>query len=278
MASETMSNAPAPEPLIIPSKLSAPISHTFFPAINPSSVPENHLVVFVNGLGLPAASWLPGIQLLRGSFKSCPAILTYDRYGQGLTTARDPLDTQKALGHDFLDVANDLHEIVTIIATSKLGLQISDLEDGRLHLILIGASIGAPITRLYVQHHPGLVAGIILLDSNIANVNYSDFWPDPDAHGFDPETVISEDCTLKQYRAARAKITAIFDLKIKNPEGLDRSNGPVLLPRADAPKLAGVDGKGPQLTVVGHDPETFAQMSFMMMGTPKSLSKKFTNA
>jgi pimeloyl-ACP methyl ester carboxylesterase len=204
--------------------------------------------------------------------------VTYDRYGQGLTTVRDPLDKQKELGHDFLDVANDLHEIITTIATSKLGLQRLDVEEGKLHLILIGASIGAPITRLYVQHHPGLAAGIILLDSNISNVNYSDFWPDPDAPGFDSKTVVSDDCTLEQYRAARAKIAAMFDLNVKNPEGLDRSNGPILLPNADMPKLVGVDGKCPRLTVVGHDPETFAQMSLMMMGTPKSLSEKFTNA
>jgi len=228
-------------------------------------------------MGLPAASWLPGIQILQSSIKSCPAILTYDRYGQGITTSRDPLDSQKELGHDLLDVANDLHEIIITIATSKLELQKSDIEEGKLHLILIGASIGAPITRLYVQNHPGTAAGIILLDSNIV-VDYSDVWPDPDAPGFDPKLVISDDCTLEQYRDARAKIAAMFDLKVKNAEGLDRSNSPLLLPHADAPKLVGLNGKGPQLTVVGHDPETFAEMSFLMMGTPKSLSKKFTNA
>jgi len=176
--------------------------------------------------------------------------LTYDRYGQGLTTARDPLDTQKALGHDFIDVANDLHEIITTIATSRLGLHESDLEEEKLHLLLIGASIGAPIVRV---------------------------WPDPDAPGFDPESVISDDCTLEQYRVERAKLSKMFDLKVKNPEGLDRSNSAVLLPDADAPKLVGVDGKGPELTVVGHDPETFTEMSFMMMGTPKSLSERLTN-
>jgi pimeloyl-ACP methyl ester carboxylesterase len=228
-------------------------------------------------MGLPASSWLPGIQILQSSVNSCPAILTYDRYGQGLTTSRDPLDSEKELGHDLLDIANDLHEIINTVATSKLGLQSSDIKDGKLHLVLIGASIGALVTRLYVQHHPGAVAGIILLDSNIA-VDYSDVWPDPDAPDFDPKLVVSDDCTLEQYRVARAKITAMFDLKVKNAEGLDRSNSPALLPHADAPKLVGVGGKGPQLTVVGHDPVTFAEMSFMTMGTPKSLSEKFTNA
>jgi pimeloyl-ACP methyl ester carboxylesterase len=276
MASEAINSVPPPEFLSIPSKPSAPISYVFFPAINPQPSLKEHLIVFVNGLGLPASSWLPSIQILHGSIKSCPAILTYDRYGQGLTTARDPLDTQKALGHDFIDVANDLHEIITTIATSRLGLHESDLEEEKLHLLLIGASIGAPIVRLYVQHHPGKAAGIILLDSNIC-VDYSVVWPDPDAPGFDPESVISDDCTLEQYRVERAKLSKMFDLKVKNPEGLDRSNSAVLLPDADAPKLVGVDGKGPELTVVGHDPETFTEMSFMMMGTPKSLSERLTN-
>jgi pimeloyl-ACP methyl ester carboxylesterase len=276
MASENMSTLPSPEFLSIPSKPSAPISYTFFPAINPSASPQKHLIVFVNGLGLPASSWLLSIQILHNTIKSCPAILTYDRYGQGLTTARDPIDTQKELGHDFIDVSNDLHEIIMTIAVSKLDLQKSDLEVGKLHLILVGASIGAPITRLYIQDHPGIVAGVILLDSNIA-VDYSAVWPDPDAPGFDPSLVVSDDCTLEQYRIERAKVARMFDLKVKNPEGLDRSNSAVLVPHADAPKLMGLDGKGPLLTVVGHDPETFKEMSFLMMGTPQSLSEKLTN-
>jgi pimeloyl-ACP methyl ester carboxylesterase len=271
-----MSDPPSPELLTIPSKPSAPISHTFLPAINPPSSPQKQLIVFINGLGLPASSWLPGIQILHSTIKSCPPILTYDRYGQGLTTARDPLDTQKPLGHDFIDVAKDLQEIVTTIATARLGLQRSDLEEGKLHLLLIGASIGAPIIRLYVQHHPGIAAGIILLDSNFA-VDYSAVWPDPDAPGFDPNLVVSDDCTLEQYRFERTKVAMMFDLKVKNPEGLDRSNSALLVPHADAPMLMGVNGKGPLLTVVGHDPETFTEMSFMMMGTPRSLSRKLTN-
>jgi hypothetical protein len=86
--------------LKIPSKPDAPVSCTFFPG-NDDKV-SGRLVVFVNGLGLPASSWLAGISLLRSQVKSLPPILTYDRYGQGLTTARDPLDMIKG-SHDFLD-------------------------------------------------------------------------------------------------------------------------------------------------------------------------------
>lgn len=263
-----------PEILTIPSKPESPISHTFFPAIQQSVSSTQRLIIFINGLGLPAASWLPSISLLR-SLDSCPAILTYDRFGQGLTTSRDPIDgvPGKEQGHDFLGVANDLHEIILTISTTRLGLIASDKSQDKLHVLLLGASIGAPIARLYTQHHPGLVAGMILLDSNIANVNYSDFLPDPSSPDFAEKKFLDEDCNLEQYREARAKLVAMFDLKVKNPENLDRTTSPQLLPYADAPKLVGVGEAGPELSVVGHDPETFANMSLMMMGTPRSLSR-----
>lgn len=69
----------------------------------------------------------------------------------------------------------------------------------------------------------------------------------------------------------------MFDLNVKNAEGLDRSTGPALLPFSDAPLLIGPGGVGPELTVVGHDPDTFAQMSWVGMGTPRSLSERITN-
>jgi pimeloyl-ACP methyl ester carboxylesterase len=266
----------SPSLLTIPSKPDAPISCTFIPG---TMDPQNpHLIVFVNGLGLPASSWIESISLLQSSVKSCPPILTYDRYGQGLTTARDPLDKIKG-SHDFLDVVTDLHEIITTIATSKLSLDAQDVENGKLQLLLLGASIGGPIVRLYTQHHQGIVAGAIILDSNICNANYSDIWPDPDAPGFDPKTVIADDCpTVEEYKEARQKLAVMFDLNVKNAESLDRSTGPYLLPDADGPKLVGAGGVGPFLNIVGHDPVTFADGSLEKMGTPKSLSMKFTNA
>jgi pimeloyl-ACP methyl ester carboxylesterase len=272
----------SPEFLTIPSKPSAPISYTFFPGGKESSSPEKHLIVFVNGLGLPASSWLPAISILRSKDPTCPAILTYDRFAQGNTTSHDPLDStdgkEHGYGHDFMDVATDLHEVITAISILKLGFTEAGPDNGKLHLLLIGASIGVPIVRIYAQKHPGTVAAAILLDSNIANVDYSDFWPNPDSPYFDPKTVVSADCTLEQYKDARKKLVEMFDLKVKNPECLDRRNSPILIPYSDSPKLIGPGGKGPFLTVVGHDPETFADMSFEMMGTPKSLSTKFTNA
>jgi hypothetical protein len=123
---------------------------------------------------------------------------------------------------------------------------------------------------------PGVVSGVIFLDSNIPHINYSDLLPDPNAPGFDPKTVIADDCTLPQYIGARLALCKIFDLDVKNAEGVDRTQGPRLLPNAESPKLIGKGG-GVELTVVEHDPVTFADMSFERMGTPRSMSMRFAN-
>ncbi|CZR57501.1 uncharacterized protein PAC_07390 [Phialocephala subalpina] len=277
---------PEPTALTIASKPESPIVHTYFPPNNPAPVLASEppaerafahrLIVFVNGLGLPASSWLPTIKLLHAHTESCPSILTYDRFGQGLTTVRDPLDGTpgKERGHDFLDVVNDLHEIILRIAQTKIGVDIQDLPNGeKFQVIFIGASIGAAICRLYVQHHPGIAVGMMLLDSNIANADYSDVFPDPDAPDFDPTTVVKEDYTLEQYIEARKTLVDMFGLHVLNLEMLDRSNSPVLLPYADKPKLKGVTGKNLQLMVVGHDTDKFAELSLESpLKTPKSVS------
>lgn len=74
----------------IPSKPQAPLAYKLFESGQSDDSP---LVVFINGLGLPSVSWNAAIALLQESATSIkPKILTYDRYGQGATTSRDPLD------------------------------------------------------------------------------------------------------------------------------------------------------------------------------------------
>lgn len=65
-----------------------------------------------------------------------------------------------------------------MIAVSHLGLQWGQVDEGKLRLLFVGASIGGPICRLYVQHFPEGVEGLVVLDSNICNVNYSDIMPE----------------------------------------------------------------------------------------------------
>ena len=192
-----------------------------------------------------------------------PTMLAYDRYGQGLTEDRDPQDKDReaGYGHDALDVTRDLHQLILqfvekhFVAPQKPS-----------HIILVAASIGCAIARLYAQEHPGSVAGLLLLDSIMANSNF-DFWPDPDAPDFDPSS-LPEDITLDVLREQRIAFAARFSPKAVNREGLDRRNLASLLPYSDAPKLQGPGDKGPYVLVVGHDPETFAEESLEVSRYP----------
>lgn len=259
--------------IALPSKPQAQIAYDIS-AVDGAEDQKSPLVVFINGLGLPASSWKPVISLVQASNGlNKPQMLTYDRFGQGATTARDPLDEQPGkeagYGHDFLDATKDLHELLQAVAPP--GARPSR------RLVFVAASIGAHLARLYAQQHPGQVAGLLILDSNIGNREMSDLWPDAQAPGFDPRDVVADDCTLEQYLEASPKLPKIFNSDVKNSEGLDRRNVKKLLPESGAPRLVGPGGRGLFLTVVGHDPDAFADESLKMMRIPRSLSLRFTN-
>lgn len=275
--------------IALPSKPDAELAYTLHSTPSgqqdrPSSHPR--LIVFLNNLLMPAASWETPIANLNAArartvpqAKSRIPILTYDRFGQGATTARDPLDArpgaEEGYGHDFLDVVHDLHELIQAVLakhfpTPEAGLQVQPT------LLVVGASIGAPLARLYAETYPGVVEGLILLDSNIANVDYSTFWPDPAAPDFDAAQVVANDCTLEQYVSATKALAGMFDRAVKNRESLDRRNLPDLLPKTDAPVLQGPEGKRTRVVVVGHDPEAFAEEGLQRMKTPKSITTRWT--
>ncbi|KAL9099455.1 MAG: hypothetical protein Q9163_005050 [Psora crenata] len=226
------------------------------------------LVVFLNGLMTDKPSWLPVmtgiIRQRRGLSPGFPTMLAYDRYGQGLTTDRDPQDSGKdeGYGHDCADAAVDLHHLISHIATGK----------ALPRLILVANSIGCAIARLYAQEHP--VAAVLFLDSIMANSDF-DFWPDPDRRHFDIDE-LPEDVTIEQMREQRAKFVAMFRPDVINNEGLDRRNLFRLLPYSDQPML-GTEGNRPWVTVVGHDFQTFAEESMKTMGTPVSLTMRYSN-
>lgn len=202
------------------------------------------------------------------------SILTYDRFGQGATVNPDPVDSvarEPGYGHDFLDVVRDLHELINIIFQRSY----IDRDLPTAHILFVGASIGAPIARLYAQMFPETVAGIVSLDSNICNRNYSDFWPNPRDPDLRLEMVTAPDCTLEQYVEATEKLAAIFDLHVKNAENLDRRPGPAYLPRADRPRLTGPGGRQVKVCVVGHDPDKYAQEALETMGIPKSFTARW---
>lgn len=260
--------------LSLSTKPSAQLCYSFHPAVGTA---KPVLIVFVNGLGLPQTSWEGAITRLQTQPPAAglPAMLTYDRYGQGQTTDRDPDDnTEDPMhGHDTLTVVRDLHQLITQIASEQMG--ISNLNPGSLSLVLVSNSIGGALVRLYAQEYPGTVAGLLFLDSVLANSDFVSIYPDPDAPGFDP-TSLPDGVTVDAIRAARAYMQRVFHPSNGSREGLSRKNLAQLLPDSDGPKLQGPDG-GPWVTVVGHEFEAFKTEFEQMGGAPPRLTEVYMN-
>lgn len=255
-------------------KPSASINYSFAQGSGKNPI----LVVFLNGLMTDKVTWIPVIAgIIRrriGTAAGFPSMLAYDRYGQGMSDDRDPGDygKDKGHGHDCQDAAEDLHYLIERVAEKEMGMKPEQLK-----IVLVANSIGCAIARLYSQSHPVAdfpIAGFLFLDSIMANSDF-DFWPDPDAPGFSRDE-LPDDVSVEVLREQRAKFAVIFHPNAINKEGLSRRNLVQLLPHSSSPML-GKEGDRPWLTVVGHDFEAFAQESLRTMGTPISLSMKYSN-
>ncbi|KAH8809438.1 Alpha/Beta hydrolase protein [Xylogone sp. PMI_703] len=258
-------------------KPGASLSYTFVPGKNSSGLP---LIVFVNGLMAPAASWIAVISLLT-SRDSYPAMLAYDRYGQGATTDRDPVDAKAAdpkHGHDCLESVKDLHQLITQINHEKdLRLDVSGTGSGP-GVFLVCNSIGGALSRLYAQTHPHTVSSILFLDSVVANTDFVSIYPDPDAPDFKERYLpLPEGVTEDGLRVARQKMQMIFHPDNPSAEGLSRKNLRDLLPDADKPALVGSGGNGPWITVVGHGFQAFAEEGLKGLGIPPPVTMNYGN-
>ncbi|KAJ5578057.1 uncharacterized protein N7459_007021 [Penicillium hispanicum] len=255
-------------------KPSAKLCYSFHPAVGTT---KPVLIVFVNGLGLPQTSWENVIARLheRPPSAGLPAMLTYDRYGQGQTTDRDPADEGVAdpmHGHDCLAVVRDLRQLLLQITSEKMG--VANIDD--VQLVLVCNSIGGALTRLYAQEYPGTVAGLILLDSVLANSDFVSIYPDPDASDFEA-TSLPAGVTVEAIREARAYMWRVFHPSNGSREGLSRKNLIQLLPDSDGPQLQGPGGRGPWVTVIGHEFETFEGEFERMGGAPPLLTRVYMN-
>lgn len=261
--------------LRLATKPTAELSYGFLPGTG-ASLHRAPLLVFINGLGLPQVSWTEVIQRLRELRpQSSPPILTYDRFGQGQTVDRDPSDENAEdpmHAHDCVEAVGDLRQLIKQIAAEEL--KVSDVDS--LPLLLVGNSIGCALARIYAQQYKGTVAGVVLLDSVLANSDFVSIIPDPDSLDFDPSEPLPEGVTVKKLREARAVLDRMFHPKNGSKEGLSRKNLAGLLPHSSEPKLQGIQGKGPFLTIVGHDFETFAKGSLTMC-MPYSTSIHYVN-
>lgn len=211
----------------------------------PTPTPLSPFVVFVNGLLTRSCDWELTIYSLI-ALASPPFILSYDRLG---VPPSDPLPTDRAT-NDISTAARDLgallEKIYPILSLSS-----------NTPLVLVGSSIGCCIIRLFIEYYAVCttdddcdggfkgyrVAGVLFLDSYIANTDFVSLFPPASAD--EPEALTR----------TRAIIVRYFHPDVENPEGLSRSNAQELLPSASDPKLPG----GPKLTVVSHDPEYNAE-------------------
>jgi pimeloyl-ACP methyl ester carboxylesterase len=219
------------------------------------------LIVFLNGLMSPQSSWKAAIDTLLEKHKdSVPALLTYDRFGQG-DSDPDPSDPQDTpYGHDAAAVIDDLHQLLVQVCSGVLHLDLPG-QGNDTRLVLVANSIGCPLARLYVAAHPATVAGFLFLDSMMANTDFVSLFPNPDGPEFDPSK-LPEGISTQDVRHARQQYEKFFHPMVPNPEHFDRRDLRERLPAADKPMLpAGPDARDPVLTVAGHDWDVFAQNS-----------------
>jgi pimeloyl-ACP methyl ester carboxylesterase len=216
------------------------------------------LIVFLNGLIIPQSSWQSAIDILVSQRPSAPAILTYDRYGQG-DSDPDPTDPPDTVyGHNAETVISDLHQLLLQVSADVLHIP---PPGSGTRLIIVANSIGCPLARLYAAKHPETVAAYLFLDSMMANTDFVSLFPDPDAADFDPD-VLPDGVSVEDIRHARGQYGRMFRPSVPNREHFDRRDLRSLLPHAERPLLPhGPDGRRPLVTVVGHDWDVFAQQS-----------------
>jgi pimeloyl-ACP methyl ester carboxylesterase len=249
----------------LPSKPDAPIAYE----VHEGDAASNLLIVFLNGLGLPQTFWKPTIDLfIQSSVSPKPWMLTYDRYGQG-ASARDPRenspDKDPGYAHDLDDVTDDAHELIGTVSPDRCG-----------RIVFVNNSIGAHVARRYADRHPGVVEGIMFLDSNPGSVEFADIWPDPKDPSFDLEKMIPTGTSREAYEAAYTKMTTIFAPGAKNKEGFDRREIKNMLPSPSSPKLMASAGKRPWITVVGHELEAFSDEEAQMFQIPIGMAAMYT--
>ncbi|KAI9734219.1 MAG: hypothetical protein M1834_002321 [Cirrosporium novae-zelandiae] len=267
-----------PDWIALSTKPSANLSYFF---IQGRDYPiQKCLAVFINGLLLPQAQWRPIMVSAANSDAGHPAMLSYDRYGQfcGLTRHRDPADKGKTNPeefHDMLDVVRDMRQLIIQVADTKMGIPESDIDS--LEIVLVAASIGCSLARIYAHEYPGTVSGLLLLDPLIANSNY-DYLPNPDAEGFDLDKLPADIAALgvDELREQRRNMMDILHSTVENPEGTNLRTQIKLLPHSDGPKLVGPRKGTPALTIAAHDPQMLAYHAEKSRGIPAILTRTYT--
>lgn len=203
----------------------------------PDSSPSAPLIIFVNGLLSTSASWTT----LTHHLPTVPT-LAYDRFNVPPSSALPSTRTHN-------DISTAAHDLALILPQIYLDLP------AETPLLLVGSSIGCCIIRLFIQHHAARykIAGVLFLDSYIANTDFTSLFPPAAAD--EPEALTR----------TRNIISQRFHPSIENPEHLDRSTAKELLPSASGPRFPG----DPELVVVSHDPEFNVDEMVVRLGIDK---------
>lgn len=159
-------------------------------------------------------------------------------------------------GRDCLDATYDLREVIEKVGSTRLGVDKKNIDT--LGIVLVAASIGVAIARIYMAEYPETVTACLFMDSTIANSDTVSIFPDPYAPGFQ-ELELPGGITAALLEEARKGIGRVFHHEALNKEGLWRGTLPDLLPYSDEPQLVGPGPRAPYLTVIQHDPVVFTE-------------------
>lgn len=266
------------------SKPSAKMAYSFIPAHDhpasisaPGQLGGEPLLIFLSGLDNPKAVWQKTLDRLFESAcaigAELPPMLFYDRFGVGGSDP-EPTDVGKPPEefHDCADAVADLHQLLVQTMELKFNWSRSvdaDAQQPLPRIVFCAHSFGACVARMFAAAYPGIVQGVLIIDSAIAQYRAEDMYPDPDVPeswaqrhdgksmwskgGWPDESVISKEMCRDAIKKTRA--SPISGHPLTTRERMRWDHMPQQLPDNKGPKLRGPTEHLPLVTVMISDPD-----------------------
>ncbi|KIV99086.1 uncharacterized protein PV09_09190 [Verruconis gallopava] len=253
-------------------KPSARMAYSFIPSATTHPRRPEPLLVFLSGVDNAKHVWQ---RTLNKMFEfACaisielPPMLFYDRFGTGQSDP-DPTDAGKQPEdyHDANDAVADLYQLILQVVQDKYH-QKGASPHVLPPIVFCAHSFGVCLARIFSATYPGVVEGLMILDSAIATIPAEKFFPNPDdpaswksrkdgtsvwsRNGF-PADGFSEDICRDAIQKIRS--SPISGYAMASNERIRWDNMPRLLPYNDKPKLQGPTPSLPLVTVINNDPD-----------------------